>query len=143
MYRILILLPIVCWILKTTKEPANFVELRKRYQILMDYINNNPNVDPKFKPVGQPIQLTAWRNLSMLGYNVNKGAEIGICTDGSANDMMHILIHELAHSTLDKYKHNDEFWDNTTELTKLCEKIGIYNPIESTKIFCGKPIKDQ
>jgi uncharacterized SAM-binding protein YcdF (DUF218 family) len=77
-----------------------------------------------------------------LGYNTNKGYEIGLCLDGTVNQIFHVLLHELAHSTVSEYEHSTNFWQNFKELRELATKIGIYEPVNSSEKFCGKYISD-
>jgi hypothetical protein len=78
-----------------------------------------------------------------VGYNTNKGQEIAICVDGTSNEMFHVLIHELAHCTVDEYSHSSNFWDNYVELRDMCIEIGIYEKIPDKKTFCGQKIQDK
>ena len=80
-----------------------------------------------------------WVSTDAVGYNVNKGYEIGVCIDGTPNDMFHVLIHELAHSITSAYNHDKEFWENYKQLKMICVKAGLYTPITKIK-FCGKYI---
>lgn len=76
------------------------------------------------------------------GENVNKGEEITVCIDGDdMNSMFHILIHEIAHSTVKEYDHSSEFWDNYKELTDIATREGFYTP-GVNKEYCGKMIHD-
>jgi len=77
-----------------------------------------------------------------LGYNVNKGNEIGLCLGGTCNQMMHVLIHELAHCTVKEYDHTPEFWNNYSKLKQYCFELGIYQEIPEVTKFCGKYIRD-
>jgi hypothetical protein len=77
-----------------------------------------------------------------LGYNTNKGYEIGLCLDGTSNQVFHVLLHELAHSTVKEYDHNKEFWQNFKELREIAASHGLYQAITGSQPFCGKFIKD-
>lgn len=141
MYRVLVivLLVIALYLLVTTKEPENLKEVKARYEILRKNIGKYP----KFAHLERPILITGFGKLfGEVGYNMNKGHEIGLCTDGTANDMFHVLIHELAHSTVKEYQHNAEFWANVDELRSLCVELGIYEEIRQIKDFCGQTVKD-
>ena len=125
------------------KEPPCLKEVKKRYKTLREYCETNKNTPKKFKILGKQILLTGYTKTSgPLGWNSNKGDEIGICIDGTPNQAFHILLHELAHSTVEEYSHSKKFWDNFGELRDLCESIGIYKPIDHQAKFCGKFIKD-
>ena len=78
-----------------------------------------------------------------VGYNTNKGQEIALCLDGSANEIFHVLIHELTHSSVEEYSHSKKFWDNYIELRDICVKLGIYEIIPEKVEFCGQHIQDK
>ncbi len=134
----LILLNVV--LLWATQEPPNLVEVKRRYQILVDHIRES-EVPEKFKVLENQVVITG-RKGGDLGYNVNKGFEIGICLDGTPNDMFHVLLHELAHSTVEEYTHSEQFWKNFGELKDMFVKLGIYERINQRKKFCGEYIQD-
>ena len=128
-----------------TPESEKIKLLKEKYQGLRTYIKKNRSiVDPKFYKLENQILVTGflsnkWVSTDAVGYNVNKGYEIGVCVDGTPNDMFHVLIHELAHSVTSVYSHDTEFWKNYKQLKTVCEKAGLYTPIVKTK-FCGKYI---
>lgn len=136
---LLLLLNIV--LLWFTQEPANLVEVKQRYQLLVDHIRDGDSIPEKFKVLENQMVITS-RKGGDLGYNVNKGFEIGICLDGSPNDMFHVLLHELTHSTVKEYTHSDAFWKNFAELRDMAVRLGIYERITERKQFCGEYIQD-
>ena len=142
MIPFLVLIVINFIILFMIREPENFAEVKKRYKILREHIEKTNN--EKFRVLTHPIPLTALRNMSgTVGYNVNKGADITICIDGEVNEIMHVLIHELAHSTVPEWTHSDNFWNNFMELRGICESIGIYTRLPDKTKFCGQYIQDK
>ena len=141
MYLILLIVLLLV-LIKTTNNNSCLKEVKKRYELFLNYVNTH-NVPEKFKVLRKRILICGFtRTNGSLGYNINKGDEISICVDGTPNQSFHILIHELAHSTVDTYEHNDEFWKNFDELKHFCQKIGLYTPINKQVKFCGKYIKD-
>ena len=141
LYIVLIL--VVIHILKNKKDPENFTEVKRRYKILQDYFAKNG--EGNLKSLRNPIILTGFlRNKgdNELGYNINKGTEIGLCLDGSPNEIMHVLIHELAHTVSSKYAHDDEFWNNVHKIENICQSHGLYIPINNKTEFCGSHIQD-
>jgi hypothetical protein len=125
-----------------TRDPPVFVEVKEKYKKLRDYIATN-NVPQKFKVLTKQIVLIGYiKKKNELGYNTNKGYEIGLCLDGTSNQVFHVLLHELSHSTVTEYSHNDTFWQNFKELRELAQNIGLYTPIPKTEAFCGKYIRD-
>ena len=96
MIPFIVLIVINLIILLTIREPENFTEVKRRYRVLREHLKKTNN--EKFSMLVDPIPLTALRMMSgTVGYNVNKGADITICIDGDVNEIMHVLIHELAH----------------------------------------------
>lgn len=129
-----------------TDKPEKIKLLKEKYQDLRTYIKTNRStINPKFYKLENEILISGfmpnrWISSDAVGYNVNKGYEIGVCVDGSPNDMFHVLIHELAHSITSAYNHDIEFWENYKQLRTLCEKAGLYIPINKKTNFCGKYI---
>lgn len=137
MWVVVILILLNLWSLKTLKEPENLKKVKEMYTLFLQ------NVPEKFPQLRNRTILTGFANKNReLGYNVNKGYEIGLCLDGTANQMFHVLIHELAHSTVDEYSHSDQFWKNFRELKEHCVHLGIYQEIPEKTKFCGKYIRD-
>ena len=140
---ICILLVINLVLLWFTQEPKNLVELKQKYQTLLEYINEHKEEVPKkFHVLGDRAVVVGQKRTRDLGYNMNKGLEIGICLDGTVNDMFHVLLHELSHSTVSEYSHSEEFWKNFGELKDMCVRLGIYEKITGKREFCGKFIQD-
>ena len=102
---ILVILAILA--VATLREPKQFTEVKEKYDI---FLKNCPSEFPQLK---KRILLSGYtKPKSELGYNVNKGGEIGLCLDGDSNQIFHVLLHELAHSTVGEYSHSEEFWNN-------------------------------
>ena len=142
MIPFLVLIVINLIILFMIREPENFAEVKKRYKILREHLEKTNN--EKFGMLIHPIPLTALRKMSgTVGYNVNKGADITICIDGEVNEIMHVLIHELSHSTVPEWTHSENFWNNFMELRGICESIGIYTRLPDKTKFCGQYIQDK
>lgn len=138
---LLITLAIVSTIL-TTREPENFTKVKQNYATLREYIRTN-KVPEKFKVLQNQVILIGYlKKKHELGYNTNKGYEVGLCLDGTPNQIFHVLLHELAHSTVSEYEHSTQFWQNFKELRELATRIGIYEPVNSSEKFCGKYISD-
>ena len=121
----------------TLEEPHNLRRLKEMYTTFLD---NPPAKFPKLK--NRSIITGFNGSGNEVGYNVNKGYEIGVCLDGTPNQMFHVLLHELAHTTVESYDHTPEFWKNLKELKDHCKGLGIYEEIPSQTGFCGKYIRD-
>lgn len=135
MFLLLILLNIISLI--TLKEPSKLKQLKKKYVSFLEYI---PDKYHMLK--NRSIISGFYGNGREIGYNTNKGYEIGICLDGEINEMFHVLLHELAHSTVKEYDHSDYFWNNFVELKSIALKHGFYKAIDKEVPFCGKNIRD-
>ena len=135
----LLIIFLICLIINvyTVNVPENLRIVQENYTILL---NNIPSKWPQLK---KRSILTGFYNKNReLGYNVNKGYEIGLCVDGTPNQMFHVLIHELAHTTVREFDHSDNFWNNFQELKTHCVNLGIYEEIPAQTKFCGKYISD-
>ena len=128
------------YLIWTVHEPKTLTEVKRRYKVLRDHIKNSI-VPEKFHILKTPV-LLAGKEAGELGYNSNKGYEIGLCLNGSPNDIFHVLLHELSHSTVEEYSHSEQFWENFSELRSMCTNLGIYEKIPERKAFCGQFIQD-
>lgn len=137
----LIIINIVLWY-TNRKEPV-LEEVKERYHTLREHLKNTD--EPKFRMLHDEIPIVAYKGSLMrgVGYNTNKGQEIGLCIDGKVNHVFHVLLHELAHCTVNEYSHSDDFWDNYEELRNEAIRIGVYDNIGTLTPFCGKQIVDK
>jgi hypothetical protein len=126
-----------------TKEPDSLVKLRERYEKLREEFSKLPK-SHKFRKLEEPILLMGYHGMKggLLGFNTNKGSEIGLCVDGCPNELMHVLLHELSHATVKEYDHSPNFWSNLEELKKFAEGKKLYKPIDDPQGFCGAHIHD-
>lgn len=130
------------YLIYVTRDPKNLREVKRRYKILQTYIQTHrESVPEKFWVLEKPI-LIVGKKSGDLGYNSNKGYEIGLCLSGDPNDVFHVLLHELAHSTVEEYSHSEQFWKNFAELRDVASSIGVYTRIPDKKEFCGQYIQD-
>lgn len=123
-----------------TVEDQRLTEVRERYKKLRDHLKTTG----LFPQIHEEIPIVAHRRLgNVVGYNVNKGAEIGLCIDGTVNEIFHVLLHELAHCTVDEYSHSTRFWDQFEKLRNEAVAMGIYVIISERAPFCGKHVMDK
>lgn len=142
MIIILVLILINIYIISIVKENKIFTEVKIKYYKLIQAVKDG-KLPEKYRVLEKPVPLTGYENMyGYIGYNTNKGSNIGLCLDGEPNDIFHVLLHELAHSTVDEYDHSKNFWNNFRELKNICEKLGIYEKIKERKKFCKKHIQD-
>lgn len=85
----------------------------------------------------------------ILASNTNKGEYISICfidkrgNLNARNEVMWVLLHELAHVMTREYKHNDQFWSHNRFLVDEAVSRGYYTNVnynESPRNFCGSVI---
>jgi len=132
--------------LNTAKKLEYF---RNELEKVVDYCKNNniptqEDADRMFKR----FKLTKFNETptkdSSAAYVVNKGQELRVCLKGEDdNDVMFVLLHELAHIMSKSYGHNEEFKKNMDFLVKLAAELGIYKPVDYSKTpinYCGTKI---
>jgi predicted metal-dependent hydrolase len=142
MIAFLILFVINLLILHKTQEPQRLIEIKEKYRILREHLGETNN--EKFHMLTRYVPITGiLRMKDGVGYNTNKGGEIAVCLDGEANEIFHVLIHELAHCTVKEYSHSDAFWNNYIELRDICVGLGIYEKIPNKTEFCGEHVQDK
>ena len=142
MIAFIVLLLLNFWILFQTKEPQELVEVKEKYRVLREHIASTGH--PKYQMLVRCVPLTGFITMNdTVGYNTNKGQEIALCLDGKPNEIFHVLIHELAHCTVDEYSHSDQFWNNYIELRDMCVDLGIYEKIPERTKFCGQHVQDK
>jgi len=141
MFVVLILVLVNVYLFATTKEPEKVRVEREKYNTLREALISRG----KFPKLHNPMPLTAYHRTwdGALGYNVNKGFEVGVCIDGEVNEIFHILLHELAHCVVPEYDHSDAYWNSYVELRDLAVELGIYEKIPDKTPFCGKDVQDR
>jgi hypothetical protein len=129
------------FVLLNTHEPEKVKKVREKYTTLREALVR----EGKFPELHDPVPLTAYYRTwdGALGYNVNKGFELGVCIDGEVNEVFHILLHELAHCTVKEYNHSEAYWKNYVELRDIAVSLGIYEKIPEKTPFCGKEVQDK
>ena len=139
----LLLLIINILIFTNTKEPEELTEVREKYQVLREHLKETNNEE--FDMLYDEIPITAHYRISKgaVGYNTNKGNEIGLCIDGDTNEIFHVLLHELAHCTVEEYSHSKEYWEKFKKLRKISVELGIYEEIPKKTKFCNKYVQDK
>lgn len=141
---------------KTKKQIAEILhELKKRSNSLVQCVEKEKNYKNHYgckrliheykNTVLQEIEPTYYKK-AIYAYNVNKGDEIHLCIKepggdyNTVNEMMFVLMHEMAHIMTKKYDHNEEFWENFRILIKIATQNNLYinhNYGETPKKYCG------
>jgi len=139
----LLLLIINILIFINTKEPEELTEVREKYQVLREHLKETNNEE--FDMLYDEVPITAHYHITKgaVGYNSNKGHEIGLCIDGNVNEIFHVLLHELAHCTVEEYSHSKEYWEKFKKLRKISVELGIYEEIPEKTKFCNKYVQDK
>ena len=143
MIAAILLLIINILIFINTKEPEELTEVREKYQVLREHLKETNNEE--FDMLYDEVPITAHYRISKgaVGYNSNKGHEIGLCIDGNINEIFHVLLHELAHCTVEEYSHSKEYWEKFKKLRKISVELGIYEEIPEKTKFCNKYVQDK
>lgn len=68
----------------------------------------------------------------VFAFNVNKGDRISICLtkENELNELMFVLLHELAHGMTVAYSHDTSFWDNFKYLLKIAVDARVYENVD-------------
>lgn len=142
MIALVVLLIINMIIFLYTSEDTRLTGVKERYRKLREHLITTGNEE--FKMLHKEIPIIAHNSITYaVGYNTNKGAEIGLCIDGDENEIFHVLLHELAHCTVEEYSHSKEFWEKYEKLRNEAISIGVYDKISEKTPFCGKHIMDK
>ena len=139
MIAVVLMLIINVYLYMTTTEPMKLRLVKERYKTLRENVEGT-----EFEKLKHPIPITAHHRLKgTVGYNLNKGAEIGLCIDGEVNEIFHVLIHELAHSLVSEFDHSKKYWETYNRLKDLCIRLNIYESIPTETPFCGMHVQDK
>lgn len=139
---LILLLSLIILILFLNQEPPLLSEIKRRYDFLIESLKKSKQFDILVKNRAVITEKKKDKNDQTIAYNVNKGYEIYICLDGKKiNGAMYVLLHELAHITVEEYDHSEEFWTNFRKLREYATSIGVYTP-EREMEYCGEIIRD-
>lgn len=142
MIAVVVLLIINLIIFLYTNEDTKLTTVKDKYRKLREHLKSTGNEE--FKMLYKEIPIVAhYRIKYSVGYNTNKGSEIGLCIDGDVNEIFHVLLHELAHCAVEEYSHSKHFWEKYEKLRDEAISIGIYDRILEKKEFCGKHVMDK
>jgi hypothetical protein len=117
MIVLIVLIVVNILVFLNTKIDDRLKDVKLRYKKLREHLKSTN--EPEFRMLHKEIPINAHYGMShSIGYNANKGVEIGLCIDGTVNDILHVLLHELAHCTVDEYSHSKLFWHRFEQLRK-------------------------
>lgn len=109
-------------------------DIRQRINQLIYAIKDNTNL---MQRDGYKRLVSKWNSIEIeelnidksgvLAFNINKGERIGICLrNNEMNDIIFVLLHELAHIITKEVGHPKPFWDNYKELLEVAMQNDIY-----------------
>jgi hypothetical protein len=127
-------------LLALIREDARLTELKRRYEILKQVLP----ADKRWEPIRRSRSIlvgTTGKYDGAIGSNVNKGYEIYICLGDDVNSGTYVLLHELAHLTVEEYDHSEAFWKNFSDLRKIAAAAGLYTQAGQRE-YCGEQIHD-
>ena len=123
MIAVVVLFIINVYLYMTTIEPIKLRLVKERYKIFRESVEGT-----EFEKLKHPIPITAHHRLKgTVGYNLNKGAEIGLCIDGEVKE----------------FDHSKKFWETYNKLKDHCVRLNIYEPIPTETPFCGMHVQDK
>jgi hypothetical protein len=142
MILLIVLVVVNFLIYANMKNDQRIIDVKEKYRTLREHLKQTG--DPQYDMLHREIPIVAHTGKpSAVGYNTNKGSEIGICIDGTSNEIFHVLLHELAHCMVTEYSHSAEFWERYEKLKNEAVAIGVYTSIRKTTPFCGQEIRDK
>jgi hypothetical protein len=112
-------------------------------QKFIDYVEKKDNSEKLKRIFTVPFKIESLnRWYDVVGVTLDGGKEVAVCTEGELNDIMHVVIHELAHVARNDIEHDDAYWDVNAILNKHALEGGFYTSVGKSKKFCGKTIGD-
>ena len=137
---LLILAFVLC--VSSTKS-KKLIKINKRCQQFINYINSKGKDDDLSRIFSVPFKIESInRWYDVVGVTLDGGKEVAVCTEGELNDIMHVVIHELAHVARNDTEHDDAYWQVQSKLNDYAIKGGFYTSVGKRKKFCGKVIGD-
>jgi len=136
-----LLLITVIVIIILNRPDKMLTELKKRYNIFLNAVQFHEKYSHLYR--NRSIITGLKRKEDTIAYNINKGYEIYIAIDPDSDihSAMYVLLHEIAHSTVEEYDHSPGFWANFKELREIAVSANIYEPVPG-KMYCGQNIVD-
>ena len=139
---LIVLLIVLVVLLLVSNEDPLLSEIKRRYEFLIEKLKETNQFEILIKNRAVISEKTKTATDNTIAFNVNKGYEIHICLDGrKINGAMYVLLHELAHITVEEYDHTEQFWTNFRKLREYASLIGIYTPEREIE-YCGEIMKD-
>jgi len=140
----IVLIIIAVFLAVRTSRTKKLVIVNKRCESFIQYVKERDQSKDLQRIFKVPFNIEAinkWNDF--IGTTIDGGKEVAVCTDGEINEIMHVVIHELAHVARNDIEHDDAFWTVQTKLRNYAIDGGFYNNINGTKKFCGKYVGDR
>jgi len=140
MLHVLVAVAVVAYFVYSTDDHPKLKEVKRLYVLLMAKLIELG----EFPMLHHVVPLVGFSKPMgpNVGYNTNKGEEIGLCLVGEVNQIFHVLLHELAHMTVDEYNHDEQFWNSFVRLRDIAVDAGLYTKISTKERFCGQHVND-
>ena len=140
-YLITLLIFVIISIIILNKPPKLLSDLKMKYREFADGLQFHEKYSNLYR--NRSIITGLKKKEDTIAYNINKGYEIYIAIDedSDVNSAMYVLLHELAHSTVDEYDHSEGFWQNFKELRQIATNANLYTPVKDS-LYCGQTITD-
>lgn len=108
--------------------------IRRKIKVLIDAIANDTETmrDNGFRQLVSRWEKTEIEELNtrekgVFAFNINKGERISVCIrNNDMNDIIFVVLHELAHVVTKEIGHPQTFWDNYRTLLGLAIQHGVY-----------------
>lgn len=127
-----------------TSRSKKLIAINDKCNAFIKYVKDNDKGKELSRIYKTPFKIEALNQwYEYIGVTLDGGKEVAVCTEGELNDMMHVVIHELAHVQRNDIEHDDKFWNVQAKLQQYAIEGGFYSPITGTKKFCGKTIGDR
>ena len=127
-----VLASILALIFCYTREPSVMREVRRRNKIMAREVGHAPSHIVSLRPDGPE-----------LGWNIGKGWSMAVCTRGDIDAIMHVLIHEMAHTDVEVIDHSEEWESARRDFVRVARDLGIYSNTVKNKQLCGDIITEE
>ena len=127
----------------SSTKVKKIVKINETCRKFIDYVKTKGDDSELARIFTVPFKIESInRWYDVVGVTLDGGKEVAVCTEGEMNDIMHVVIHELAHIARNDIEHDDAYWNVQSKLNKHAIEGGFYTSVGKSKKFCGKTIGD-